>query len=197
MRSQYIISRKGKEETPIIKVFEHEGLDGRKNIYIAFLGTQHHYSLHESKIIKETLKKFVIRQDNQEIDYPKSHTGLLPIHFTSFDTQKEGSLGDKQREEVARFLQLSNPSKHSRYYENRILPLGYMKHFPLGGRMITLSQIAKKKEYPKSQSLFLNAKFDSFYVETDFYLNKPTIIEGVICETSLGWLVFKIKQSTS
>lgn len=196
MQPQYIILRNSKEEIPIIKVFESTGLDGRKNIYVAFLGTHHHYSLHESKIIRETLKKFIIRQDNQDIEYQKKYTGPLPILFTSFDTEKGISSWDKMREGVAKALKLTDPKKHTKYYENRILPLGNMEYFPLGGRRIILSNIKKRKKYPNSQVLFLNTENDSFFVETDFYTKKPTKIIGVLCKTSLGWLVFKTKQST-
>lgn len=194
INKKYLIISNENKNFPIIKIFENICLDGRKNVYISFLGTHHHYSLHESKIISETSEKFFIRQNNEKIDYQKNYTGLLPILFTSFDTHKESSVGDRQREKIAEALQLPNPSKHAKYYENRILPLGSMKCFPLGGRNIKLSQIAKKKEYPISQSLFLNSKFDSFYVETDFYVKKPIKIKGVACETSLGWLVFRIKK---
>lgn len=189
---KYLIARTEDGETPFIKVFEITSYDGRKNIHIAFLGTHHHYSLHESKILQETKNFFIIRQDNQKIEYPKRYTGLLPLHFTSFDTEKESTVWDEEIERIATMLELPDPGKHRMYYESRLLPLGYIESFPLGGRRIVLSQIKKKKNYPAEQTLFFNVKSDSFFVETDFSIKKPKFSKGTICETSLGWFLFRI-----
>lgn len=193
MEDRYLIARVEGGETPFIKVFEITGSDGRRNIYLAFLGTHHHYSLHELKIITETAEHFTVRQDNQEIEYPKHYTGSKPIIYTSFDIEKESSVWDSEIEGVATLLDLPDPQKHIKYYENRPLPLGSMDSFPLGGRRIDLGKIKRKKNYPADQSLFIDVTTDSFFIETRIFPKKPEKSKGILCKTSLGWFQFEIR----
>jgi len=195
MVDKYLIAKTEGGGTPFVKVFEVTGSDGRKNIHVAFLGTHHHYSLHESKILRETKDNFVIRQDNQKIEYPKYYTGSVPIHFTSFDTEKENSVWDEEIEEVATTLGLPDPGKHIKYYENRLLPLGSMESFHLGGRRIKLDEIKKKKKYPADQCLLFDVTTDTFFIETEFFIKKPRPNKGILCQTSLGWLLFKLDKA--
>lgn len=190
----YLIARTEEREIPFLKVFERILDDERKDVGIAFIGTDHHYSLHEAKVLNLENQVYTIRQNNQEIDYPVNYTGKLPIIYTSFDTDKEVSAWDKEIEEIAVSLHLS-PYRHIKYYENRVLPLGMLNTFLLGGRRIFLKEISNRKKYDRDNKIIIDMKSDQFFLETCFSLKKHNDGNTTFIETNLGYIYFQIIKS--
>ncbi len=185
------------KQIPFIKVFEIPSRDGRMNVYISFLGTHHHYSLHEAKIVSQSIELFTLRQDNQIVEYPKHYAGKAPIQFTSFDVDKTTSTWDVERMQIAKSLFLTDPEKHIKYYENRILPLGTFDPFPLGSRTVVLSERFSKKRYPKDKCCYLKNNLDRFVIDSVISTENLQHNSGVTVQTSLGWILFQISAEPS
>lgn len=184
VNEQYIVAEYSNNLYPIIKVCQQN-----RGIIISYIGTKHHYSLHLASIVSNDNNFYLISQDKELIKYPKGDTGDTPIIFTSFDLDKSKGTWSKEKVEVANCLKLKNTWRHSKYYENRILPLGCMKIFPLGGRRVYL---IKDKIYNKDKCIFYKTKKSSLFIEVLFskerFFDKDISLE---IETKLGNLGFK------
>ncbi|HWA52337.1 MAG TPA: hypothetical protein VG895_04775 [Patescibacteria group bacterium] len=185
----YIIAIFQNHEYPFIKIQTSILTDGRKDIRLSFIGTHHHYSFHEAKIIEDRETKFLLNMHNEEEEYPKTFTGRTPIVFTSFDLDKSPSIWDEEIKTIAEKLNL-DPDKHTRYYLNNVLPLGDTEERHLGGRKINLKS---EKKYPKEKCLFCKIDKNPFNIEIYFVINKFVKPMDLKIKTSLGkiGLIFK------
>lgn len=184
----YLIAKFQGQDYPFIKVkiiLE----DINKGVRVSFIGTRHHYSLHSAKIIKEDEEKYLLNLHNRPIEFLKKYTGGLPVIFTSFDEDKLSSAWDVEKVGVAKTCGL-NPNRHIKYYENRVLPLGSMDKYYLGGRKILLK---KSKKYPQVKCIFYSIENPRPFVETYYTQTKFDKKFNIELDIQIGKLGFLLK----
>jgi hypothetical protein len=160
----YVVGRFSEIEHPFIKIQLTKLRNSRVDIRISFIGTHHHYSLHEAKILKSDNTKYLLNLHNEETEFMKSYAGEKPIVFTSFDLDKQRSTWDEEIMKIATKLNL-DPVKHTKYYINTLLPLGGKVECALGGRRIRLNQ---KNKYPKDKCYIFDVGIKDFWIEAFF-----------------------------
>lgn len=112
----------------------------KDNVYINFLNTSHHYSLHRAEKVSETTDIVTIWCDKQSLDLSKD---VFPdqIIFTSRDSNKSPSVHDNGRVKVAQSLGFKNSNRHKQYIMHEVLkPFSPDGGYDLGARRLCFLQ---------------------------------------------------------
>lgn len=177
---KYLVVKNADKEYPFIKIQITRSKDKRLDLRLSFIGTRHHYSLHQAKILENNRNNFLISLHLKATIFPKNYTGTKPIIFTSFDLDKPVSS-----------LHIGIIGKHVKYYENRVLPLGIMNDYYLGGRKVFLN---KMKYYPSQKCYFYETKLKELFIET--YLSNTKFKKDFDLEvhSEIGYLGFLFRK---
>ncbi len=185
----YLVAKKSnKEEYPFVKLQFLQLRDGRNNVLVSFIGTRHHYSIHQPSITSEGDDWLEINLHKKVTKISKHGIGSKPIVFTSFDLDKQASVWDEEIQVIAKEMGL-DPEKHIKYYENKLLSLNDFPISPLGGRLV---ELAKEKNYPSNKCYYLTDA-SRIFVETSFTLGKLDKNFDLVVDAGIGELGFVFK----
>ncbi|MFZ1719811.1 MAG: hypothetical protein WAU28_00490 [Candidatus Moraniibacteriota bacterium] len=186
----YLVAKKpNKEEFPFVKLQFSQLRDGRNNILVSFVGTRHHYSIHQPSIINEGSDWLEINMHRRVTKVSKHSVGSNPVVFTSFDLDKQSSTWDEEIQVIAKEMGL-DPEKHIKYYENKLLSLEDFPIFQLGGRSVELT---KEKKYPSKKCYYYITDASRIFVETCFTLGKSDKSLDLVVDVGIGELGFVFK----
>jgi len=186
----YLVAKKpNKEEFPFVKLQFSQLRDGRNNVLVSFIGTRHHYSMHQPSIINEGSDWLEINLHRKGTKVSKHSVGSNPIVFTSFDLDKQASAWDEEIQVIAKERGLDS-KKHIKYYENKVLSLNDFPISPLGGRLV---ELAKEKKYPSKKCYYYVTDASRIFVETSFTLGKLDKNFDLVVDAGIGELGFVFK----
>lgn len=186
----YLVAKKSsKEEFPFVKLQFSQSRDGRGNVLVSFIGTRHHYSIHQPSIINEGDDWLEVGLHGKTARVSKYGIGSSPILFTSFDLDKQASLWDEEIEVIAKERGLDS-GKHIKYYENKLLSLNNFPIFPLGGRLVELT---KEKRYLSKKCYYYATDASRIFVETSFTLGKLDKNFDLVVAVGIGEIGFVLK----
>jgi hypothetical protein len=187
---KYVVAIMQGKEYPFIKIQASQLKDKRIDVRTSFIGTHHHYSLHDAKILNKGATKCLLNLNNEQIELPNSYVGNRPIVYTSFDLDKHKSTWDEEIKSVAKLLNL-DPQKHIKYYENKPLPLGSLSEYCLGGRRIKFN---KEKKYVKEKCVYCKWDSNEIFVETYFSIGEFSQKMNMKFKVPIGIIGLQFKQ---
>lgn len=159
----------------------------------------------DGSITKATLEVLNNRQDQVVIRFIPYRDEHISLHLnldgsiirTHYKEDKEKSVWDDLRVQVARSMRIQRPERHGNYVIHTPLPkIDNVEGYYLGGRLIDLNSFNPRAHYSNNINNVFNTGLTKFMLE--MYLStadNPRSRTPVRVATSLGDICFDFKHS--